>query len=85
MKAINYYLIIDKVKEPPKKIAGLELTEEQNKEVRYLKGEVVSAGNLVEGVKDGDLISYDKHAGHGIEFENKLYYIIKIGDIVIVH
>jgi len=85
MKAINYYLIIDKVKEPPKKIAGLELTEEQNKEVRYLKGKVVSAGNLVEGVKDGDLISYDKHAGHGIEFENKLYYIIKIGDIVIVH
>ena len=76
MKAINYYLIIDKVKEPPKKIAGLELTEEQNKEVRYLKGKVVSAGNLV---------SYDKHAGHGIEFENKLYYIIKIGDIVIVH
>mgnify|MGYP003140663629 FL=1 len=56
-----------------------------NKEVRYLKGKVVSAGNLVEGVKDGDLISYDKHAGHGIEFENKLYYIIKIGDIVIVH
>jgi len=85
MKAINYYLIIDKVKEPPKKIAGLELTEEQNKEVRYLKGKVVSAGNLVEGVKDGDLISYDKHAGHVIEFENKLYYIIKIGDIVIVH
>ena len=85
MKAINYYLIIDKVKEPPKKIAGLELTEEQNKEVRYLKGKVVSAGNLVEGVKDGDLIYYDKHAGHGIEFENKLYYIIKIGDIVIVH
>ena len=35
MKAINYYLIVDKIKEAPKKVAGLELTEKQNSEVRY--------------------------------------------------
>ena len=85
MQAVNNYIIIDKIKEETKTMGGFVLTEDQNKEVRYLKGKVVSAGNLVEGVKDGDLISYDKHAGHVIEFENKLYYIIKIGDIVIVH
>ena len=32
MKAINYYLIIDKVKQEPKKVGGLELTEKQNKD-----------------------------------------------------
>jgi co-chaperonin GroES (HSP10) len=85
MKAINYYLIIEKIKEQPKKVGGLELTEDQNKDVRYLKGKVISAGNLVEGVKDGDIVSYDKHSGHGIEFANKLYFVIKVGDIVIVH
>ena len=37
MKAINHYLIIDKVKEAPKKVGGLELTEKQNKdEIDYL-------------------------------------------------
>ena len=34
MKAINYYIVVDKIKEPPKKIGGLEFTEEQNKDVR---------------------------------------------------
>ena len=84
MKAINYYIVIDKIKEAPKKVGGLELTEKQDSDVRYLKGKVISAGNLVEGVKDGDIIHYDRHAGHGIQFGEKLYYVIKAGDIVIV-
>ena len=84
MKAINYYIIIDKIKEAPKKVGGLELTEQQDSDVRYLKGKVISAGNLVEGIKDGDIVHYDRHAGHGIQFEEKLYYVLKAGDIVIV-
>ena len=84
MKAINYYIIIDKIKEAPKKVGGLELTEQQDSDVRYLKGKVISAGNLVEGIKDGDIVHYDRHAGHGIQFKEKLYYVLKAGDIVIV-
>lgn len=84
MRAINYYLIVDKIKEAPKKVGGLELTEQQDSDVRYLKGKVISAGNLVEGIKDGDIVHYDRHAGHGIQFEEKLYYVLKAGDIVIV-
>ncbi len=84
MQAINYYLIIDKIKEAPKKVGGLELTESQNKDVRYLKGEVISAGDQVPNIKPGDIVRYDKHAGHGIEYDDKLYYVIKISDVVIV-
>ena len=84
MQAINYYLIIDKIKEAPKKVGGLELTESQNNDVRYLKGEVISAGDQVPNIKLGDIVRYDKHAGHGIEYDDKLYYVIKITDVVIV-
>jgi co-chaperonin GroES (HSP10) len=84
MKAVNYYLIVDKIKEAPKKVGGLELTEKQNKDVRYLKGKVISAGGEVKGIKEGDVVRYDKHAGHGIEYGEKLYYVIKAGDIVLV-
>lgn len=84
MKAVNYYLIVDKIKEAPKKVGGLELTEKQNKDVRYLKGKVISVGGEVKGIKDGDVVRYDKHAGHGIEYGEKLYYVIKAGDIVLV-
>ena len=84
MKAINYYIVVDKIKEQPKKIAGLEFTEDQNKDVRYLKANVISVGNLVEGVKQGDIVHYDKHAGHGIQWKDNMYQVIRVGDIVIV-
>jgi len=84
MKAINYYLVIDKIKEEPKKIAGLIITEKTDEEGRYAKAKVISAGNLVEGVKDGDTITYDKHAGHAITWKDTVYYVIKINDVIIV-
>ena len=84
MQAINYYVVVEKIKEAPKKVGGLELTEDQNKEVRYLKGKVVSAGHLAEMLNKNDIVYYDKHAGHGIECNNKLYYVLKLGDIVLV-
>ena len=45
---------------------------------------VDQAENLAKGLKDGDVIYYDKAAGHGITWKNKLYYVIKARDVVIV-
>ena len=84
MKAVNNYIIVEKIKEKPTTVAGLELTEKLNTDNRYLKAKILSIGNLVEGVKENDVVHYDKHAGHGIQWKNKLYYVIKIQDIVIV-
>ena len=83
MKAINYYLIVEKVKEGPRMVGGLELTDKIDDSVRYLKAKVISAGNLVEGVNDGDIIYYDRHAGHGVQVENTLYQVIRIQDVVL--
>ena len=84
MKAINYFVVVEKIKEEPKKVAGLELTEDQNTDVRYLKGKVISAGHLAEVLSKDDIVHYDKHAGHGIEWKDKLYYVITVRDIVLV-
>jgi len=84
MQAINYYIVIRKIKEAAKKVAGLELTEVQNDEVRYLKAEVISVGDKVAGVEPGNIIRYDKHAGHGIEWQDDLYHVINLGDVVII-
>ena len=83
MKAVNYYLIVKKIKEP-KKVGGLLITEELDEDHRYSKAEVVSIGNLVEGIKENDIVYYDKHAGHSIQYEDILYYVIKIGDVVLI-
>jgi len=84
MKAINFYVVVEKIKEAPKEVGGLELTEDQNKDVRYLKGKVVSAGSMADMLNKDDIIHYDKHAGHGIELNENLYYVLKLGDIVLV-
>ena len=76
MKAINHYIIVDKIKEKPKTVAGLIMTDDTDVDNRYIKAKIISTGNLVEGLKDGDNIYYDKHAGHAITWKDdytKLY------------
>ena len=84
MKAVNHYLIIEIIKEGPKKVGGLILTDETNEDNRYAKAKVISVGNNVEGIKEDDVIYYDKHAGHGIQHEDKFYGVIKQMDVVLI-
>lgn len=84
MKAINYYLVIEDIKEEQKLIAGLIFTEKTDTDNRYNKARIISCGNKTEGVKEGDIIYYDKHSGHGITYFETFYKVIKIGDIVLV-
>jgi co-chaperonin GroES (HSP10) len=84
MKAVNNYIIIDLIKNEPKKVGGLILTDEVNEDNRYLKAKVVSIGNLVEGINERDIVYYDKHAGHGIQHKNKFYGVIKQQDVVLI-
>tara|TARA_R100001129_G_scaffold64121_1_gene43799 strand:- start:194 stop:463 length:270 start_codon:yes stop_codon:yes gene_type:complete len=84
MKAVNDYIIVDVEKTGPKKIGGLILTEKLDENNRYIKATIVSTGNLVEGLNDKDIIYYDKHAGHGITWEDTMYYVIRARDVVLV-
>ncbi len=84
MKAVNNYIIVQKIKQGPKTVGGLILTEDIDKENRYIKANVVSVGNLVEGVNEKDIVYYDKHAGHGVQYKDTLYQVIKSGDVVLV-
>ena len=84
MKAVNHYLIIDPIKEGPKKVGGLILTDEVNEDNRYIKAKVISIGHNVEGIKENDIIYYDKHAGHGIQHKDKFYGVIKQMDVVLI-
>jgi len=84
MKAVGIYVIIKKIKVSSTIVGGLELTESQNKDVRYLRGEVISCGNQVECIKEGDIVHYDKHSGHNVEIDSVLYQVLRLPDIVLV-
>ena len=46
MRAVNYYIVVEKIKSEPKKVAGLLIKDEES---RYSKGKVITIGNLVQG------------------------------------
>tara|TARA_R100001594_G_scaffold132614_1_gene172918 strand:+ start:625 stop:882 length:258 start_codon:yes stop_codon:yes gene_type:complete len=84
MRAINDYVIVDIVKEGPRKVGNLILTEEVDDTNRYRKAIIISIGDQVQVVKNGETIYYDAMAGHDISYEDKMYRVIKARDIVLV-
>tara|TARA_R110000796_G_scaffold244572_1_gene367754 strand:- start:292 stop:549 length:258 start_codon:yes stop_codon:yes gene_type:complete len=84
MKAINDYVVVETIKEEKKTSGGLLLTDDTDSDNRYKKAKVVSVGNLAEIIKEGTIVMYDMHAGHDIAYEDSLYKVIKLRDIVLV-
>jgi len=84
MRAVNNYIIVEKIKQGPKKVGGLILTEDIDEDNRYIKAKVISTGNLVEGINNEDVVYYDKHAGHGVQYKETLYYVIRSMDVVLI-
>jgi co-chaperonin GroES (HSP10) len=85
MKAIGNNIII-----LPKKVGlsktenGLLLKEKDKENIRYKEAIVISVSTDVKGIKEADVIYYDKSAGHGIDFDGHSYQVIKLQDVVIV-
>ena len=84
MRAISNYIVIEKALGQTKKVGGLILTEKTDVDNRYIKGTIISVGNFVEGLKENDVIYYDKHAGHVIDYNGNEYQVITIKDVVLV-
>ena len=84
MKAVNDYIVVQKLKVEPKKVAGLIMTEDVDEDNRYIKATVISTGHLVEAIKDKDVVYYDKHAGHGVQYKDTLYHVIRARDVVLI-
>jgi co-chaperonin GroES (HSP10) len=87
MRAVSLYIIVENIKLAPKKIGGLEISDSIDSDNRYLKGKIISKGDMCppdEILKKGDIVYYDKHTGHQITYKEKEYYVMTIKDIVLV-
>ena len=83
MKAVGNNIIItpEKVKTDKTK-GGLLIIEKDREDIRYRKAQVVSVSDDITTIKKDDTIFYDRHAGHGIEFEKEKFIVIKLQDVV---
>ena len=85
MKAIGRNLIVQ-----PSKVGlaetkgGLILAENQREDLRYAEGTVLSVGKEVSGIKNGDVIYYDKNNSHQIEIKKDIYSVVRMDHVVVV-
>tara|TARA_B100000902_G_scaffold15170_1_gene18291 strand:- start:201 stop:461 length:261 start_codon:yes stop_codon:yes gene_type:complete len=85
MKAIGNNIIIKPEKiTTDKSKGGLLLIEKDREDIRYKKAIIFSISDDIKGLKKDDVIYYDKHAGHGVEFDKEKYTVIKLQDVVVV-
>ena len=85
MTPIGKYIVINKIKEEKKTSGGLLLTDDTDTDNRYKKAKVVSVGNLADIIKVNAVVMYDKHAGHDIAYEDLMYRVIRLRDVVLVN
>jgi len=84
MKAVNDYIVIEKIKEQKTTSGGLLLTDATDTDNRYKKAKVVSVGEMASVIKENTLVMYDAHAGHDIAYEDFMYRVIRLRDVVLV-
>jgi|TARA_R110000822_G_scaffold168844_1_gene308877 co-chaperonin GroES (HSP10) len=84
MKPIGKYIAITPISEEIKSQSGLILTSQDTRDFRYKKAKVNTVGTDVHGIKDSDIIYFDKHAGHSLMVGDIPYTIIRESDVVIV-
>ncbi len=85
MKAIGNNLIVKPYKAGVTKTkGGLFLAEKQREDIRYEEGIVLSAGSNSGGIKENDVIYFDKNNSHQIEIKKEIYKVVNINHVVVV-
>jgi co-chaperonin GroES (HSP10) len=84
MRAINKFMLVRKSKETTKTNGGLLLSAAEEAEFRYQIGVVVSPGTLVEHIKEGDRVYFDKVHAFDIPLDGEMLTVIQERDVVVV-
>jgi co-chaperonin GroES (HSP10) len=85
MRAIGNNLIVEMTKIGVSETkGGLFLAEKQREDIRYAEGTILSAGSNVIGIKEGDIIYFDKNNTHQIEIKKEIYQVVNMTHVVVV-
>lgn len=82
MQAINKYVTLRKIDESLVSESGLELTAGERDRTRYRYAEVLSVGEEVAAVKEGDKVCYDRTNAFTLFVEGTHVTVVRGGDIV---
>jgi len=84
VKAVGKYIVLSEIEEKQKTESGILLTSEDSNQIKKKKGLILIPGTDVEVVKEGNIIYYDRNAGHKMMLNEDIVTIISERDIVVV-
>lgn len=84
MQVIGKNILVIVQEEQSQTKGGILMTGIDNLELRYKKAIVTHVGTDVSVVKNGDVVFYDRAAGHNIRLHEDIYLMIHEKDLVVV-
>jgi co-chaperonin GroES (HSP10) len=84
MRAINKFLLIKRSNEDATTKGGLLLSQAEMSEFRYQIGVVLSPGTMVDYIKEGDEIYFDKVHAFDLKIDGEMLTVIQERDVVAV-
>lgn len=84
MKAYNFNILVEKVKKEvaEQKIGNFVISDKGENEFDTCK--VISVGNKVEGIAEGDTLLVRPGAGHDVKIEESEYTVILDSDVLVI-
>jgi len=79
-KAVGKFLLIDPVKEEMKNSLGMKLSANDDFQIRYRKAKTLSVGSLVDSIKEGDTVYFDKSGQHEVIVDGRSHFRSLIRD-----
>lgn len=83
MKPIGKYLVIKQIEEQQKTESGLLLNDDQVA-IRYRRATVVAVGTDITAIAAGDVVHFDRVAGHTMILGGEALTVILERDVVLV-
>ncbi len=82
MKTTERKVLVKEIQEELKSSGGIILDRGQTS--KFKKGTVLSVGDVVKNVKEGDVVHYDGYRASDIIYKGDTLKVLEYGDIVIV-
>lgn len=84
MKAINKTILVKRSNDDQVTSGGLLMSQAEASELRYQVGIVIAPGNLVDVIKEGDKVYFDKVYAFDVKIDGEMMTIIQEKDVVVV-
>lgn len=82
--AVGRFILIEPIKEELKNNLGMKISSNDDFQIRYRKAKALNVGPLVESVKEGQIVYFDRSGSHEVIVNGQILSVVAERDIALV-